>query len=76
MALTKKSSLAEDNMRKKQASEFLKNADKLLKEGYFADALKEVEKTLAIDPKNFYARAYKERITAAQAAGRLPGPQA
>src|ERR1051326_9287318 len=70
----------EDNARKKQASVFLKNADKFLKSGEFALALEEIDKTLEIDPKNFYARAYKDRLasmqkhaqTASKSGGSLP----
>ena len=65
MGLIKRNSLPEDNLRKKKASELLKAADRLLKEGRFNEALEEVDKTLVLDPKNFYAKAYKERITVA-----------
>ena len=65
MGFIKRESIPEDNVRKKQASELLKNADRLLKEGRYTEALEEVEKTLGLDPKNFYAKAYKERIAAA-----------
>lgn len=48
--------------RKKLVSEHLKNADRLLKSGEFDAALTEVEKSLELEPGNFYAQAYKERI--------------
>ena len=51
----------EDNARKKQASEFMKNVDKFLKAGEIENALIEIDKTIELDPQNFYARAYKER---------------
>src|ERR1041385_8396654 len=64
-----------DPERKKQASELLKSADKLLHAGEFAEAMQEIEKTLSIDPGNFYALAYKERILDAQAAAtKAPKP--
>jgi len=44
----------------------LKNADKSFKAGDLTAALKEVENALQIDPGNFYARAYKDRILSAQ----------
>lgn len=57
----------QDPGRKKQASDFLKNADRYLKSGDYGSALLEVERTLEVDPGNFYAIAYKERIVALQA---------
>jgi hypothetical protein len=54
----------QDSSKKKQAGEYLKKADKLLKSGEYEAALEEVEKCLEIDPGNFYAHAYKERIIA------------
>ncbi|GEM_PF-2854717 len=75
MGLIKRDKLPEDNARKRQASELLKNADRLLKEGRYNEALEEVERTLALDPKNFYAKAYKERIAAAmQGRAEVPPP--
>ena len=64
--IPKKESKEDENQRKKQASELLKNADRFYKLGDLTEALKEVDQTLAIDPSNFYARAYKERILYAQ----------
>jgi tetratricopeptide (TPR) repeat protein len=51
-----------DAQRKKLVAELLKSADKLLKSGEFDQALAEVEKGLELEPGNFYAQAYKERI--------------
>jgi len=51
-----------DAHRKKIVAELLKNADKLLKSGEYEQALAEVEKGLELEPGNFYAQAYKERI--------------
>ena len=64
--MSKKETIEQENARKKQASEFLKNADRYYKAADIPSALSEVEKTLAIDPGNFYARAYKERLLHAQ----------
>lgn len=50
--------------RKKLVGEHLRNADKLLKSGEYDQALAEVEQSLQLEPGNFYAQAYKERITA------------
>ncbi|MDI6765877.1 MAG: hypothetical protein QME52_03540 [Bacteroidota bacterium] len=67
--MKKKNSSAEDAARKRQASDMLKNADKLLKAGDFKSALKEIDNALEIDPGNFYARAYKDRILSAKQHG-------
>jgi hypothetical protein len=53
-----------DSQRKKLVGELLRNADKLLKGGDYEQALTEVEKSLELEPGNFYAQAYRERITA------------
>lgn len=53
-----------DSQRKKLVGELLRNADRLLKGGEYAQALTEVEKSLELEPGNFYAQAYRERITA------------
>lgn len=42
----------------------LRNADRLLRSGEYEEALSEVEKGLALEPGNFYAQAYRDRITA------------
>ncbi|MBI5215720.1 MAG: hypothetical protein HY960_08200 [Ignavibacteriae bacterium] len=51
-----------DGERKKQASELIKSADKLLKNGEAASALEAVEEALQLDPGNLYAQAYRQRI--------------
>ena len=66
MGILRKDTAERDNARKLEAREHLKNAEKFLKAGNFPDAFNEVERTLSIDPKNFYARAYKERISLAK----------
>lgn len=60
----KKGSDHPDSMRKKLVGDFLRSADKLLKEGEYERALAEVEKGLELEPGNFYAQAYRDRITA------------
>ncbi len=52
-----------DGERKKQASELIKNADKLLKGGDPTSALQAVEEALQFDPGNLYAQAYRQRIS-------------
>ena len=52
----------QESSKKKQAGEHLKSADKYLKQLEFDLALVEVERCLELDPGNFYAHAYKERI--------------
>ncbi|MBU1297739.1 MAG: hypothetical protein KKG06_08380 [Bacteroidetes bacterium] len=51
--------------RRRIAGDHLKNADKHLKVGEIETAIEEVEKALAVDTENFYALAYKERISEA-----------
>jgi hypothetical protein len=60
--LSKKDSTKDEEVKKRQASDLLKNADKLLKSEDYRGALREIEQALDIDPGNFYARAYKDRI--------------
>jgi hypothetical protein len=62
-----------DPSRKKIVGELLRNADKLLKGGEYDEALTEVEKSLELEPGNFYAQAYKERITALREKHSKPG---
>ncbi len=59
---------------KKKASEHLRNVDRLLKAAQHAEALKEVEQALELDPNNAYALAYKQRITRAIAQTTLTPP--
>ena len=68
--MAKKDKSTENSLKKQQASDFLKTADKYFKAGELKEAAEEVEKALECDPGNFYARAYKDRINAARAAGR------
>jgi hypothetical protein len=56
-----------ESSKKRQAGEYLKTADKLLKQSEFDAALVEVERCLELDPGNFYAHAYKERIISLRA---------
>lgn len=60
----KKGNEHSESSRKKLVGEYLRNADKLLKSGEYEEALSEVEKSLELEPGNFYAQAYKERINA------------
>jgi tetratricopeptide (TPR) repeat protein len=46
----------------KEVAIFLKQADKLVREGSFAAALEEIAKARARDPRNLYALAYEERV--------------
>src|SRR5436309_13380941 len=69
--LAKKKVLSpEDNARKKQASELLKSADKFMKAGDIDNAIVEIDKTIELDPQNFYARANKERLRNMKKGGR------
>lgn len=52
-----------DNTRK-AISEFLKSADRSIKDGNLDAALGAIERVFEIEVKNVYARAYKERILA------------
>jgi class 3 adenylate cyclase len=51
---------------RKKTTEHIKNADRLLKSGDLLAALVEVEQALALDPSNYYALAYKKKITDAR----------
>ena len=46
----------------KEVAIFLKQADKLVREGSYAVALEEIAKARARDPRNLYALAYEERV--------------
>jgi tetratricopeptide (TPR) repeat protein len=46
----------------KEVAIFLKQADKLVKEGNYAAALDEIAKARSRDPRNLYALAYEERV--------------
>ncbi len=69
----KKGSEHPDSTRKKLVGEYLRNADKLLKSGDYEVALTEVEKSLELEPGNFYAQAYKDRINALREKHAPPG---
>ncbi|MBI5022189.1 MAG: hypothetical protein HZB59_12200 [Ignavibacteriales bacterium] len=60
--MSKKDNTKNEGAKKQLASDLLKNADKLLKSQDYRGALQEIEQALEIDPGNFYARAYKDRI--------------
>ena len=46
----------------KEVATFLKQADKLVREGSYAAALEEIAKARTRDPRNLYALAYEERV--------------
>ena len=46
----------------KEVAIFLKQADKLVREGDFTSALEEIAKARSRDPRNLYALAYEERV--------------
>jgi hypothetical protein len=52
----------------KEVAIFLKQADKLVREGNFAAALEEIAKARTRDPRNLYALAYEERVRSLVAA--------
>jgi CheY-like chemotaxis protein len=54
----------ETNHIKERVAQHLRSADLLAKQHRHVDALKEIEKALALDPKNYYARSFLERIRA------------
>lgn len=47
---------------KEQVARYLRAADLLSKEGKYEDALMQIERALKLDPKNYYARSFFERI--------------
>lgn len=58
----KKVTEAEQAQLRKAIGEHLKSAEKFLKLGEIDKAMQQVEQAMALDPKNAYAHAYKERI--------------
>ena len=46
----------------KEVAIFLKQADKLVREGHYTSALEEIAKARGRDPRNLYALAYEERV--------------
>ncbi len=47
---------------KEQIARYLRAADLLVKEGKHEDALMQIERALKLDPKNYYARSFFERV--------------
>lgn len=47
---------------KDRIAKHLRTADELIRTGQYAEAMLEVEAVLRIDPKNYYARSFQERI--------------
>jgi len=58
----KKVAQADQVQLREAVSEHLKTAEKFLKAGEMDKAMKRVEDAIALDPKNAYAHAYKDRI--------------
>lgn len=52
------------NIKKENIGDLLRNVDKVIKSGNHDEAFDLVEKILEINPKNIYAKAYRERIEA------------
>ena len=52
----------------KEVAIFLKQADKLVREGDYTTALEEIAKARGRDPRNLYALAYEERVRSLVAA--------
>jgi len=51
----------ETNHVKERVARHLRSADLLVRQHRHADAIREIEKALALDPKNYYARSFLER---------------
>jgi CheY-like chemotaxis protein len=47
---------------KEQIARFLRAADVLARDGKYGEALMQIERALKLDPKNYYARSFFERI--------------
>ncbi len=60
----------------KEVAIFLKQADKLVREGSFASALEEIAKARARDPRNLYALAYEERVRSLLSSQKEKKPEA
>lgn len=52
---------------------YLRQADTLVKKGHYSEALEEIQKARACNPKNLYALAYEERVRAILAAQKNNG---
>jgi len=50
------------NPLKERVAKHLRNADTFAKERRYHDALIEIDYALALDPKNYYARSFKDRV--------------
>ncbi len=50
------------NDKQKMISEYLRNADKVIKSGNLEEAMRYINSVFELDQKNVYAKAYKERI--------------
>ena len=59
----------------KEVAIFLKQADKLVREGDYTTALEEIAKARARDPRNLYALAYEERVRSLVAAQKEKKPE-
>ncbi len=59
----------------KEVAIFLKQADKLVREGNYTAALEEIAKARARDPRNLYALAYEERVRSLVAAQKDKKPE-
>lgn len=60
----------------KEVAIFLKQADKLVREGNYASALEEIAKARGRDPRNLYALAYEERVRSLLTAQKEKKPEA
>src|SRR5512141_303582 len=60
----------------KEVAIFLKQADKLVREGNYTSALEEIAKARGRDPRNLYALAYEERVRSLVAAQKEKKPEA
>jgi hypothetical protein len=59
----------------KEVAIFLKQADKLVREGDYTTALEEIAKARGRDPRNLYALAYEERVRSLVAAQKEKKPE-
>jgi tetratricopeptide (TPR) repeat protein len=59
----------------KEVAIFLKQADKLVREGNYTAALEEIAKARGRDPRNLYALAYEERVRSLVAAQKEKKPE-
>ena len=59
----------------KEVAIFLKQADRLVREGDYTAALEEIAKARARDPRNLYALAYEERVRSLVASQKEKKPE-